>query len=234
MKRKGGLQFIPQITRLRAEEKLLMGLNLTGKTIYDIGGFEGIFTLYFSRAAGPGGNVVTFEPNPVNQNKINANLSLNGITNVRLLRKGVGSGPGTFTLVVPSGERESGTVHAKAQERYAFPGKKDTEYTISVDSLDNMLAQENLRPPHLMKIDIEGFENEALRGARNLISSHKPQLHIEVHTHVFDDEEQKRSYLTELIGILHGYNYRITCVETGVEVRGINNGLFEESHFYCV
>jgi FkbM family methyltransferase len=233
MKRKGGLQFIPQITKLRAEEIHLMGLDLTGKTVYDIGGFEGIFTLHFSRATGANGHVVTFEPNPINQKKIETNIALNSITNTRLMKVGLGSKLETLTLVVPVGERESGTVNNNAQQRY-LGDPSHREVQVVVDSLDHLIAQESLPVPDFMKIDIEGFENEALKGASQLLSTRKPAMHIEIHTHVFDAMTDKRKYLDELLQILFGHGYSITCVETGEQVTASSTSLFEESHFYCV
>ncbi|UCF62445.1 MAG: hypothetical protein JSV37_07030, partial [Anaerolineaceae bacterium] len=50
--------------KLTDEEKFLLGLDFTGKTVYDIGGYIGIHTLFFARAVGESGTVITFEPNP--------------------------------------------------------------------------------------------------------------------------------------------------------------------------
>lgn len=73
-----------------------------------------------------------------------------------------------------------------------------------------------------------------LRGAAELLRTRKPALHIEVHTHVFDSLEAKRSYLDDLLGLLEGHGYSITCVETGKAVMKGSTELYEESHFYCV
>ena len=80
MKRKGGLGFLPMSARPTAEEVFLRSLPLEGKTVYDIGAFEGLLTLYFSRFAK---QVIAFEPNPRNYAKCLENLRLNHLTNVR-------------------------------------------------------------------------------------------------------------------------------------------------------
>ena len=59
LKRRGGLGFVPQMGRLSLEETFLEGLDLAGQTVYDIGGYEGVFTLFFARRVGPSGRVVT-------------------------------------------------------------------------------------------------------------------------------------------------------------------------------
>ena len=45
LKRKGRLGFIPR--QLSLEEKFLLGLDINGQTIYDIGGATGLFTIFF-------------------------------------------------------------------------------------------------------------------------------------------------------------------------------------------
>ena len=65
LKQKGGLGFIPK-RPLTREEKFLLGLDINGQTIYDIGEHAGIFTMFFARSVGKKGKVITFEPNPWN------------------------------------------------------------------------------------------------------------------------------------------------------------------------
>ncbi|GAH05454.1 unnamed protein product, partial [marine sediment metagenome] len=48
LKRKGGFGFIPRSNTI--EEKFLLKLSLKGKIILDIGGFIGIYTLFFAKA----------------------------------------------------------------------------------------------------------------------------------------------------------------------------------------
>ena len=88
-KRKGGMQFIPQITPLRKEELFLQTLDLSGQTVFDIGGFEGIFSLFFSKCTGKNGTVFTFEPNPINFSKINTNIKLNNISNIKVFNTAI-------------------------------------------------------------------------------------------------------------------------------------------------
>jgi FkbM family methyltransferase len=233
MKRKGGLQFLPQITPLRPEEKLLLSMDLAGKTVYDIGGYEGIFTLFFAKSVGEKGHVVTFEPNPVNHGKIKTNLELNGLKNVVLVPKGVGDRTGTLRLVIPGALRESGTVNPEAQKKF-IQGKDVRTYNVEVGTLDDMIRMLGAPDPDFVKIDIEGFECEALKGGEKLLHRVKPPLLIEVHTHCFDTVENKKEYLGNLLAILGDFGYQITCVETGECVQGMDSGsLFEESHFYC-
>src|SRR5580704_10090805 len=61
MKRRGGLWFLPFGGAETEEERFLRQLDLSGKVVYDIGAFEGILSMFFSRRAK---QVVAYEPTP--------------------------------------------------------------------------------------------------------------------------------------------------------------------------
>lgn len=73
---------------MTAEEQFWCGLNLSGLTVYDVGAFHGLLTLFF---ASRGKTVVCFEPNTQNHKRLMENLMLNGIRNVEVRKVGVGS-----------------------------------------------------------------------------------------------------------------------------------------------
>src|SRR5947209_6114855 len=63
MRRKGGLGWLPAKFSpgvRTAEQKFWSGLNLAGMTVYDVGAFHGLLTLFFASQAK---TVVCFEPN---------------------------------------------------------------------------------------------------------------------------------------------------------------------------
>lgn len=75
LKRKGGLGFFPRA--VTAEERFYLGLDLSGKVVYDIGSYEGIFSMFAARAVGDGGTVAICEPNPWCFENTRCNLELN-------------------------------------------------------------------------------------------------------------------------------------------------------------
>jgi hypothetical protein len=48
-------------------------------------------------------------------------------------------------------------------------------------SLDTLLADGQLDPPDVIKLDVEGAEYEALRGGRDLLEAHRPLLFLDTH-----------------------------------------------------
>src|SRR5271169_817808 len=100
MKKRGGLGWIPLPgSQLETEEtRFLQNLDLAGQVAYDVGGFEGVLTLFFSRRAA---RVVTYEANPINARSIRENLVLNAIGNVIVREVGGGDRGGDLTLSDP-------------------------------------------------------------------------------------------------------------------------------------
>src|ERR1700722_20393660 len=99
MKRKGGLAWLPAMFSpgvMTAEQQFWSDLNLNGMTVYDVGAFQGLLTLFFASRAKA---VVCFEPNTKNHKRLMENLMLNGIKNVEVRKVGVGSHHETRRMV---------------------------------------------------------------------------------------------------------------------------------------
>jgi hypothetical protein len=79
MKRKGGLGWIPAAFSRdidTAEQQFWRSVDLSGITVYDIGAFQGLLTLFFASRAK---RVVCFEPNTQNYKRLMENLVLNPV-----------------------------------------------------------------------------------------------------------------------------------------------------------
>jgi FkbM family methyltransferase len=137
LKLKSGLGFIPR--QLSLEEKFLLGLDINGQTIYDIGGNVGIFTMFFARAVGKSGKTITFEPNSWSYNRILEHLKLNNIDNVEVHQIALGKKTGKATLAV----RKSGTGTGSFQEdiKESILQEKGAEtIQVEIDTLDNQIS----------------------------------------------------------------------------------------------
>jgi FkbM family methyltransferase len=221
LKRKGGFGFLPKA--LSPEEKFLLDLDWEGKTIYDIGGYEGVFTLFFAKSVGPAGRVLTFEPNPVNCRRIQENLSLNHLNNVQLFQIGLGAGQGKSKLVFWPDEPARGTINGDYQKSLQQKKKSDS-IEIEIDSLDRQISFNQLPPPDFVKIDVEAAELDVLAGMNQTLKSWRPRLFVEIHSGV--DVRRLAQNLIEK-------GYRLHHVESNTAIDLNNTPIAYNGHLYC-
>ena len=136
---------------------------------WDIGANIGLLSLFAAKVAGPLGKVISFEPAPDTFAFLQHNVS--GISNIKAIQSGVGCHDGSATF----GVRKSHLEGSFAQNELNLPTEM---VTVPICTLDQFFEG---APPSLIKIDVEGFELEVLKGADRLLSSAHPTLIIEIH-----------------------------------------------------
>jgi FkbM family methyltransferase len=176
-------------------QQALVELLNPGDVFYDLGANVGFFTLLAARLVGPDGAVIAFEPDPRNAQALRSNIALNGLANVAVVEQGVSETSGSRRLVI-----------AESTASHFSDGAADDETAVVVDvvSLDGFASDAAHRPPTVMKLDIEGEEVHALRGAAHLMARHRPAIICEVH-----GTEAEVSELLEAAG------YRLRTLEAG-------------------
>lgn len=230
LKRRGGLGFVPQLGAQPSEEVFLENLPWAGKTVYDVGGYEGIFSLFFARRVGPTGRLITFEPNPANYAAIVANVALNGFAHVDVRPIAVGAAPGTATLVFPVDETARGSLLVDIQDQIKQEKHIDA-VDVPIESLDNLVAG-GLPRPDFVKIDVEGFELDVLRGMAAVVASYRPALYIEIHG---ADIAKKLENATAVVEYLWLAGYAVRHVERGVFIDSAAKiPTARRGHLYCV
>jgi FkbM family methyltransferase len=228
MKRKGGLGFVPElfVRGESAETDFWRRCDLSGLVVYDVGAFQGLLTLFFSRRAR---HVVAYEPHPANFERLCENLRLNGVENVTVRCLGLGAQPGRARLVWdplmlggatcnPLIGRSLGESRCQAEE-------------IRISTLDSEIERHGLPRPDLIKIDVEGFELEVLRGALATLRREHPPLFLEMHGATV---RHKQENTAEILEFLAGTGYReILHVESGRMLTAAATELPCEGHLYC-
>jgi FkbM family methyltransferase len=227
LKLKGGLGFIPR--QLSSEEKFLLGLDINGQTIYDIGGAAGIFTIFFARSVGKNGKVITFEPNPWNCNMIFEHLKLNNLDNVEVQQIALGKKREKGTLAVR--QSETGTGSLQEDIKASILQEKGAEtIQVEIDTLDNQIATNNLPKPDFVKIDVEGLEMDVLDGMREIIKNYKPKLFIEIHG---VDVQRKIENVQRVVDFLIAREYSIYHIESGDLITSSNTQIAKAGHLYA-
>lgn len=139
-------------------------LSLDDATFVDVGGFDGFTSELFAKLNPKFPKILFFEPNELNLN-IAKNRLLNNIDKVEFYQIGVGL--------------------KKERLRFSQNGSasfvnNDGDNIVDIDSLDNILI--NYQVDELsnlyIKMDIEGWEMNALKGAEKIIREYSPKLAV--------------------------------------------------------
>jgi len=230
LRRKGGLSFIPQIFPHTPEEIFLLNLNLKSKTIYDVGGFEGILTIFFANAVGDNGTVITFEPNPKNYQKLVENVKINNFGNlVKIYQLAIGEKKGKVTFAYSHFNPAQGSIQYSSRIGISR-GKGEHVFQVDIDSLDNQLKTKSFPKPDMIKIDVEGSEFDVLCGMKEIIRNFKPELFIEIHG---INEENRVKNIQDVVDFLISNGYSIYHIESCKKINRCNTPLAKEGHLYA-
>ena len=154
--------------RHHMEEYEDMGFIEPGDTVLDCGAHAGQMSAFFGRAVGASGRVLAFEPFPQNYLQVEAQGRLNGLDGLVSTRAGVGERrevlnvPNAVQMILPGGYD-----HGLADQ-----------LEIDIHRIDDYLDAR----PTAIKLDVEGAEVAALRGAQRVLRDCRPKLFCEFHT----------------------------------------------------
>jgi len=158
-------------------ERSFTALLAPGAVVYDLGGAVGYYTVIAARKVGPTGRVIAFEPLPANQEHLRHNVALNDFTHVECLGIAVGETAGRAQLQLGRAHTQGRLAELPGTPASVGVGTIDVE----VAAIDDLIGAGRIPPPSVMKIDIEGAEVEALRGAAATLRDHRPALLMEMH-----------------------------------------------------
>jgi FkbM family methyltransferase len=152
-----------------------------GNTFWDVGANVGIFSLFAASLVGPRGNVVSFEPSPHAFDLLCSNIE--GNKTIRALQFGVGNEDNTAMMSVQGASTGNSFVKEVVElSQHFHSGVPISQTRVPIHRLDTLLTLlDQIPAPTLVKIDIEGFEVEALSGADRLLATKRPILIIEIH-----------------------------------------------------
>lgn len=167
--------FLGRFYDLETQLLLLSSLK-QGDTFIDVGANIGMMTLLASHLVGPDGNVISFEPNPVAAARLQETLQLNGIRNVALHQAALGNEKSHSRLKVVTSHSGMGTLTNVPVE---LQDQISAEYDVNILRGTDVLPELPDRPVTI-KLDVEGFELNALRGLEPLLAERKPLVMTEV------------------------------------------------------
>lgn len=140
-----------------------------GALAVDVGAHIGYYTCLAARAAGPGGSVQSFEPSSENVSVIRHNLHRNGLTNAVVHEVAATASAGSRVLHL-----------TEATDNHSLHGHPASP-TVATTNVAGVPVDDVVDgPARVIKVDVEGAEQEVLAGMRGLLGrSHGATVLVE-------------------------------------------------------
>jgi FkbM family methyltransferase len=200
----------------------LYKLCAKGNIIFDIGTNIGCVLMNFSKQVGVNGYVYGFEPDRINYKKCMQNLGLNSFHNISVQQCGLGEKQENKVMTIHS---ESNRGMNRISNTTSNPNIQNNEF-VTINTLDNFIKEQNIQKVDLLKIDVEGYEFNILKGAFTTLNSFHPQLFIELDN---ENLKEQNSSAKELVKYLQEIGYAIIHAENKVQITEFYN--FDKCHF---
>jgi FkbM family methyltransferase len=168
-----------------------------GDTVVDVGANIGFYTLESALAVGEAGRVIAIEAAPPHIETLRKNVRLNAMNCVSLVDTAVSDAVDEATLALPKGDNLGMFTLGRVES--------DEAYRVALRPLDDVLDEQRIDSLALIKMDIEGSEYRALRGAARTLAKYKPALLLELNEFALS---RCGSSAQEVRALLHEAGYR--------------------------
>src|ERR1700749_4745281 len=168
-------------------QRAFAGLVRRGAFVYDLGANVGFYSLIGAQLAGEEGAVYSFEPLERNLGYLRSHIALNRVRNCVVVEAAVADFDGQMRF---ASRDEPTTAHLS----------ENGDAAVRVCRLDSLVESREIRPPSVMKIDVECSEVKALKGAEKTIAEFRPRILLATHN---------RELHAECVEFLQRCGYRI-------------------------
>jgi FkbM family methyltransferase len=174
-----------------------------GDTVVDVGAHIGYFTLFLAELVGARGHVYSFEPDPRASSFLTKSVDSSGMDWIHVSPLALGSGRGSIKFFLAKGLGSSSAIKAVQQ----LDAKETIVPTVSLDEL--VAEGRVVGTIRLVKIDIEGFELDAIRGMLKVLRDHRPVVLVEVNKEMLHARGESPA---SLFALLTSLEYRLEAL----------------------
>lgn len=169
-----------------------------GDTVLDIGAHIGIFAVTTANLVGESGKVFSFEPTPRTREVLEQVVKLNNVSSrVEVRHEAVGEKRSVLTFFETGEELSNANSLVKTS-------RSSKQIDLPVISIDEFVEERKIKVD-CIKIDVEGFELNLLKGARNTFLVMRPIARLGLHPSMIKDNGQS---LSEIWDVLDSYKYK--------------------------
>ena len=173
-----------------------------GMVFVDVGANVGLYSLFAASKMGGQGIVVAIEASSRECDRLRRNIELNGFRNVRVIQAAASDRVGeTELMVAPPEHGGHNTLGA-----FAYGTPVESKERVKTTRIDDIVRERALTRLDVIKMDIEGAELAALRGAEETLRRFHPLLLLEV-----SDRSLQHQHATsgQLLDHVASFGYRM-------------------------
>lgn len=168
-----------------------------GSVFMDIGANIGLMSTIASKIVGEKGRVYAVEANPKTIEVLRHNCAINQCENIEILPIALASEKGSAILYENWNVNRGGASLISQGDEHGL--------TVSKERLDDLFSPDS--PVHLVKIDVEGFELEVLKGGVAWFKTQQPVFIIEVSTQRSNQEGATPESIMSFVADLGNYSF---------------------------
>lgn len=151
-----------------AEAAFLTRIVPENSTIIDVGAGFGVYALPLAKKVGENGCVFAFEANPETATHLQESKRLNQLPQLEVIAKAVSN--------------QSGKVEFRQKGKVEDSVLSTDQFTTMVEctTIDDFWSEYGQPPVHVLKVDVNGKENDVLEGAEALLEEMQPMLVLNI------------------------------------------------------
>jgi FkbM family methyltransferase len=205
--------------------RALAGIVQPGAIVLDIGANIGTHTLPLARLVGPNGKVYAFEPTQYAFDKLKKNLALNPELVNRVVAEQI--------RLTKSGADDPGEIYSswkviglesRHQKHLGIPQSTEGARTAS---LDEYFENAGIQKLDFIKLDVNGFEVEVIKGGINTLRHFRPRICMELSPYLL---EERATSAEELLSELRECGYQLVDLKSKGNITLQDGSLRMEIH----